>query len=139
MKTVADIMTREVLTLRPDAPVEQAALELILRGIHGAPVEDAEGRVVGVLSTTGLLASGGGRDVSDAMAPVLFAVMDTDHALYAAKRMLETGTHRVVVLSASGKLVGVVSPMDVMAAVLEGEDLHAGWEAWQADARDGQK
>ncbi len=131
MKTVADIMTREVLTLRPEAPVEQAALELILSGVHGAPVEDASGRVVGVLSTTGLLSAGGGKAVEDAMTPILFAVLESDHALYAAKRMLETGSHRVVVLAATGRLVGVVTPMDVMRAVLRGDDLHAEWDGWE--------
>ncbi len=134
MKTVADIMTKEVLTLRAEAPVEQAALELILRGVHGAPVEDESGNIVGVLSTTALLATDSGKDVSDAMAPVLFAVMDTDHALYAAKRMVETGSHRVLVLNSAGELVGVVSPTDVMKALLRGEDLHVGWDGWEERA-----
>ena len=34
--------------------------------------------------------------------------------LDAAKRMVETGTHRLVVVDADGHLVGIVTPMDVL-------------------------
>lgn len=130
MIKVSDIMTREVLRVRPETPLKEAAVEMILRGVHGAPVEDASGQVIGVLSTSNLVRGATTlpepESVSDAMTPVLFAVIDDDPALYAAKRMVETGSHRVLVLDAAGKLVGVVSPMDLLRALVRGQDLLAG-------------
>jgi CBS domain-containing protein len=142
MKTVADIMTPEVLTVSPETPLKQAALEMVLAGVHGAPVKDRSGQVLGILSTTDLVAQRGPggpasrdlRTVSDAMTPILFAVLATDHAMYAAKRMVETGSHRLVVLDESGKLVGMITPMDVLAALVRGDDLNAGWEGWEERA-----
>lgn len=52
---VADVMTREVVTLSPDMTLEQAAERLVERGISGAPVVAADGRLLGVLSESDLL------------------------------------------------------------------------------------
>jgi len=52
---VADIMTTEVLTFRPDDPVDDAALRLLERQVGGAPVVDADGRLVGMLEDDDLL------------------------------------------------------------------------------------
>jgi CBS domain-containing membrane protein len=144
MKTVADIMTPEVLTVSPETPLKQAALEMVLAGVHGAPVKNENGQIIGLLSTTDLVAQRGPQSigspprslqtVGDAMTPILFAVLGTDHAMYAAKRMVETGSHRLVVLDDHGKLVGMITPMDVMAALVRGDDLHAGWEGWEERA-----
>ena len=50
-----EVMTREVLTLSPSETLREAALRLQVRGVSGAPVVDAEGRLVGVLSETDFL------------------------------------------------------------------------------------
>ena len=55
MKTVADIMTRQVLTVTPEEPLQEAALEMVLKGVHGAPVKDENGQLIGILSTTNLI------------------------------------------------------------------------------------
>ncbi len=51
----ADVMTRDVVTLSPDMTVEVAAERLVQRGISGAPVVDARGRLVGILSESDIL------------------------------------------------------------------------------------
>jgi CBS domain-containing protein len=48
--TAADLMNPEVLTVREDMPVRDLAAFLLDNEISGAPVEDREGRVVGVVS-----------------------------------------------------------------------------------------
>lgn len=53
---VADVMTTDVVKVRPSMPLKQVAELLLARGISGAPVVDAEGRVLGVVSETDVLA-----------------------------------------------------------------------------------
>lgn len=52
---VRDIMVTDVVTLKPDDTVEQAASRLLERGVGGAPVVDDEGRVLGLLSDSDLV------------------------------------------------------------------------------------
>jgi acetoin utilization protein AcuB len=51
---VADIMTRDVVTVHQDWTVEEAADLMLDRKISGAPVVDDSGRLCGVITTTDL-------------------------------------------------------------------------------------
>ena len=53
---VADVMTTEVVRVRPSVPLKEVAEILIARGISGVPVVDGDGRVLGVVSETDILA-----------------------------------------------------------------------------------
>jgi CBS domain-containing protein len=53
--TARDIMQTRVVTLSPDAPLRAIQSLFVEEGIHGAPVVDEEGAVVGVVSSTDLL------------------------------------------------------------------------------------
>ena len=125
--TVEQIMTRKVLTLAPDADVNDAAWGLTMRGISGAPVKDAQGHVLGIVSKSDLADPGRMRSplapetVSDAMTPLLFAVRASDNLMDAVRRMVETGAHRLVVVDDEGKLAGIVTPMDVMRELVRRE------------------
>jgi CBS domain-containing membrane protein len=48
--TVAEIMTREVVWVSPDTPVDQVAETMGRRGVSGLPVLEGDRRVVGVVS-----------------------------------------------------------------------------------------
>ncbi|HKA08712.1 MAG TPA: CBS domain-containing protein, partial [Gemmataceae bacterium] len=52
--TAADLGTKVVVSLSQAMPLRDAAKELLCAGIHGAPVVDAAGRCVGVLSVSDL-------------------------------------------------------------------------------------
>ncbi len=52
---VRDVMTTDVVTLRPEDTVEEATRRLLERDVDGAPVVDDAGRVVGLLSSDDLL------------------------------------------------------------------------------------
>ncbi len=54
---VRDVMTSDMVTLRPEMPLEDAVGVLADRGVSGAPVTDREGRLIGVLDDTDLLTS----------------------------------------------------------------------------------
>ncbi len=120
---VSDIMTRNVLTVSPEASVQDIAWGLRIRGVSGAPVKDGDGHLLGIVSRSDLndpsrvgesSPESGQTTAGEAMTPALFAVRDTDSVLDAAKRMVETGTHRLVVVDSEGHLVGIVTPMDIL-------------------------
>jgi CBS domain-containing protein len=50
-----DLMQKDVLTLGPDTPLINAHRFFVEEEIHGAPVVEDDGRVVGVVSTLDLL------------------------------------------------------------------------------------
>ena len=52
---VKDIMTKEVITFKPDLPVKEAAKELSEANIGGAPVLDDEGRIIGIVVESDLI------------------------------------------------------------------------------------
>ncbi|HWU00957.1 MAG TPA: CBS domain-containing protein [Terriglobales bacterium] len=53
--TASDIMTKDVLFVRPDTPTRTVAKSLLEKGISAAPVVDANGTVVGMVSEADLL------------------------------------------------------------------------------------
>ncbi len=55
MHTARDIMTREVITVAPEASVEELARLFAKRRISGVPVVDDQGRVLGVVTQSDLL------------------------------------------------------------------------------------
>ncbi len=48
--TAAEIMTTDVVAVKPDTPVSEVAAAMGRRGVSGVPVVDAENKVVGVIS-----------------------------------------------------------------------------------------
>lgn len=55
MLTAQDIMTREVITVREDAMVRELATLFLAKNISGAPVVDAAGRVIGIVTESDLI------------------------------------------------------------------------------------
>jgi len=54
MRTVGEAMTRQVLTVHPDAPFKQIVETLVGQGIDALPVVDEAGRVLGIVSGSDL-------------------------------------------------------------------------------------
>ena len=51
----SDVMTKQVLTVKPDTPVREVAALLSEHGISGVPVVEDDERVVGIVSEGDLL------------------------------------------------------------------------------------
>jgi predicted transcriptional regulator len=115
-------MTRRVRTIWPTASLKEAAFHLREFRLSGLPVVDAEGKLLGVVSQSDLLRADAAspqrapRSVADVMsAPAL--VTGPEVSLADAERvMVARDVTRLPVLSA-GRLVGVVSRSDVVAAL----------------------
>jgi len=56
MKTLNDLMNRDLVTVPPDMPVSELAGLLSTRMISGAPVVDGSGKVIGVVSLSDIAA-----------------------------------------------------------------------------------
>jgi CBS domain-containing protein len=54
-QTVGDLMTRDVLTVKPTTPLSEAIKLLVDRHISGLPVVDNAGKLVGVISESDLM------------------------------------------------------------------------------------
>jgi CBS domain-containing protein len=135
---VEALMTRDVLTIPADMPLKQVAATLHARGLSGAPVCDAGGRVLGVVSSTdilhkergfqygqrGLLARLAGRPpatkldartAGEAMTAPAITAPPYMSAAGAARMMLEKGIRRLPVVSGD-RLVGIVTDTDLVGA-----------------------
>lgn len=55
MKKASEIMTKEVITVSPETPVQQLAQILSSNGISGAPVVDSVGTLLGVVTESDLI------------------------------------------------------------------------------------
>lgn len=131
------VMSREVLTLRPTDTVAMAWQAMAARGVRQAPVIDVFGKVVGLVSDRDLLTvidvqpgsvAGGGaggrvtgrldRAVAEVMVtPVVCADPVTDIRRI-ARVLLETGLSALPVVSESQALLGVVSRGDILRAAM---------------------
>jgi len=126
MLRIKDIMTRDVYTVDASASAEEAAWGLTRRHIGGAPARDADGNLVGVLSSSDLVNPEpaqwirGEATVADLMNPDVISLYAEDPALAAVDEMAKRNIHRVVVLDEESRLAGIVTPMDVVRAVARG-------------------
>lgn len=115
---VTELMTNAVLTIRSDAPLEQAATEMRLGHVRHLPVVDLEGRVVGVLSSFDVmraLAQGNARaQVRDVMSKQVVSVRDESAASDAARQMRELKIGSLPVVDADGRLLGIVTETDFL-------------------------
>ena len=128
---VGDLMTLDPVTIRMDATIEEAEALLREFRITGLPVVDEGGRLVGVISTTDLLYLAmptvkqlirhrdSGIRIGEIMSVPPVTVEVTGTLGEAARTMHEGHFHRLVVVDAEGRPVGVLSSMDYVALVAE--------------------
>jgi len=130
---VADIMQRAVRTVVSDTPVSEVVVSLADAQVTGLPVVDAQERVIGVVSSTDLIAaqaetrSAAEREilleqtpVRDIMTPKPLMIESTAQVQEAARHMLYAEVRRLFV-EEDGVLVGVISHTDIVRAVATGK------------------
>jgi CIC family chloride channel protein len=129
---VADIMQTAVRTVASDARVSEVVVSLADAQVTGLPVVDARERVIGVVSSTDLIAaqadtqSAAEREilleqtpVRDIMTPRPLVIESTAEVRAAARHMLYAEVRRLFV-EENGALVGVISHTDIVRAVATG-------------------
>jgi CBS domain-containing protein len=117
-RRVDEIMNRELFSLRPDDDVDDARGYLFALGITGAPVVDARGAPLGVISLRDLMRERAGRKVSERMSRPAVRVLPSTLVRDAARVMAERGFHRLPVIDPDGRAVGMLSLLDVVRAMI---------------------
>lgn len=113
---VSDAMPASLVTLSGDAPVTDAREALCARGAYAAPVVDARDRAIGFV-TLGELSravdGGHAKTVGDVMTCFAFGVRATATLGRAAALMAYEGIGYCVVNDGAGRVVGMISALDV--------------------------
>jgi len=124
MRTAHDIMTREVITINPEADITEAVKILLDKGINGLPVVDGEGRLVGILCQSDLV-----RMQKSLPIPSLFTLLDGFVPL-SSSALLEAEVKRIAASKVSDamstKVVTVPPDMtiDEIAALMVDKKFH---------------
>ncbi|WP_257266647.1 CBS domain-containing protein [Endozoicomonas sp. ONNA2] len=124
--TVEDCMTPRVVTVSPNIQVAEAIRILLQHNITAAPVVDTEGALIGILSESDCLegtlnGSYFSQDaglVRDYMTRQVVTADPKENIITVYQRFMTDKAYRVPVV-ADGNLVGILSPKDLMSAVLE--------------------
>ncbi|WP_433722193.1 CBS domain-containing protein [Nocardia sp. CA-129566] len=142
---VADVMARDVVTVPVDAPLPQVVRTLAERRVSGAPVVDANGSVVGIVTEADLLgkqASAGvaaqastwrlwrrkffgrgvtARTAADFMSAPVITVEPGTRVSAAAAILARNHIKRAPVVDADGRLRGIVSRKDLLSVYLRAD------------------
>jgi CBS domain-containing protein len=105
-------MTTQVVSVTPEESVDEAARLLQFHDISGLPV-CAAGRVVGVVSEADLIGKSGAT-VGEVMSSPAVTVTESTGLEQVAAQLTRQRIRRVPVVSADGRLIGLVSRRDVL-------------------------
>ncbi len=137
IQNILNLKGRRLVTIRPEDTVETAAMLLTTNNIGAAPVRDAGGAMVGVISERDLVRGYADRGaavssltVQDLMTKEVTSIGAGDTIKEATEKMAKRHIRHLPVVDAEGGLVGMISLRDVMNARLqqtrmEAEELRA--------------
>lgn len=147
-RRVADVMVRDVTVVQADTPLGQVAQVLLQRGVKAVPVVDRAGHVIGVITGGDLLTRGGlplrlslhahlppeltaqhvqvledsGRVAADIMTPQPVTVRQDARLTEVAAEMARRHLKRLPVTDAEGRLVGLISRIEILRALAAVEE-----------------
>ena len=115
---VSEVMTRDVQTIRPDDPVQQAASFMLSADAGSIPVTDGE-RLIGMITDRDIavrgIAKGYGPDtpVRELMTDDVICVREDDNVEDIASKMSEAQVRRLPVIDSNERLCGIISLGDL--------------------------
>lgn len=140
---VADLMTRDIITVSPDDSLKQVANIMFKYNFDGVPVVDSEGNLLGDVSSKELikwalpdyekllsdnpeaepfeelLSQVDSMLVKDVMNSDLITIAETATLLEASMMIINRATDRIMVVRDT-KLVGVISASDIVSKIIRG-------------------
>ena len=143
---VKDVMTSDVVSVRPETSLKEVARLLVERKISGVPVVAEDGTVVGVVSEGDILFKERGpfeskrmlswflephdleaqlkfeaRTAAEAMTAPAKTIPGWHSVSGAAAQMIDEGVNRLPVVDNAGKLVGIVTRADLVRAFVRSD------------------
>jgi CBS domain-containing protein/anti-sigma regulatory factor (Ser/Thr protein kinase) len=119
---VEQVMTRDVITIAPDASMAEARTILKERSISGLPVVSGDGRLVGIISIEDVIkwlaVSEVDAKVSDRMSARPVTVRADERVAEAIKKFARWRFGRLPVVDDAQKLVGILTPGDITGRIL---------------------
>ena len=146
---VKDVMSRDVVTAYPDDSLRVALQLLVENRVSALPIVDSKQRCIGMLSTTDLVdlecdhendldqlnaadpytrqwlqrkidAGLAAQQIKEVMCEHVNSVSGEASIVEATREMLRNRVHRLPVTDAKGRLIGIVSTMDILNAFVDG-------------------
>ena len=102
MLKAKDIMTKEVITVKPETTIEELARLLMKRQISGAPVVDDKGKIVGIVTENDLISKNSRLHIPtilrlfDAYIPLGTSKMESDIRKMAASTVEDICTKEII-------------------------------------------
>ena len=116
-----DVMTRDIITVRPSVKIKDLAMILIRNQISGAPVADKKGKILGIVSEADIVAKRG-KDAKAIMSKKVISV-PLDASVEEIARVMTTHAIKRLPVMDNGKMIGIVSRADVVNALAMGEHI----------------
>jgi CBS-domain-containing membrane protein len=107
-----DIMTHDVITIGPEASIQDVARLLSDYHISGAPVVDGEGHMIGLVTEADLIGKDGATAADIMTSRVMTAQEDTPVELIA--QLLTSNHYKRLPVTRADRLVGIVSRADIV-------------------------
>ena len=146
MLKAKDIMTKEVITVKPETTIEELARLLMKRQISGAPVVDDKGKIVGIVTENDLISKNSRLHIPtilrlfDAYIPLGTSKMESDIRKMAASTVEDICTKEIITVDEEasveyiatimtekrihilpvvreGKLVGIIGKKDMIKGI----------------------
>ena len=134
---IRDLMTRDVITIGPEAPLKEAARRMIEAHVSGLPVTDVDEQLLGVITEADFVATEADRHrrrragllrflykeaeipsqerlVGDVMTSEVVVLGEGADHVEAARLMQTEGVKRIPVVDENGRIVGLVSRADIL-------------------------
>src|SRR5438270_2671514 len=126
---VGAVMTREVVSVRPDTTFKDCAEMVRIHRVGAFPVVDGEGRLLGILTESDLLRKeelkNGGEDpratartAAEAMTRAVVSVTADQAVAEAARLMHQSSVRHLPVTDRDGRLIGIVARADLLKVFL---------------------
>ena len=118
-RRVRDIYHKGVILCKPDTPLQEVVRVMADTEIHAVMVAEREGEPpVGVVSHTDAIAHYG-EDLTtiqsrDVMTSDVVSISEDATVEEAAKKLLESHIHRLLVVSEEGRPLGIISTTDIV-------------------------
>lgn len=133
MVRVVDVMTSDVITVRANTTITEAARLMFRHRISGLPVCDADSCLIGMITEADFLRLEVARHSDDEVEPVetvgevmtqnVMTIQPSAELSDAARLMVHEDINRLPVVDGDARMLGIISRLDVVAAFTRPDDV----------------